>query len=62
MMIQLPPSLQFFNSYTKDRMTFLVIKFGIRWYDAWIGFYYDQEKQTLYFCPLPFCVFVVYFI
>lgn len=27
------------------------------WYDAWVGFYYDREKEVLYFCPLPMVVF-----
>ena len=24
-----------------------------RWYDFWIGFYYDHRSHTLYVCPLP---------
>jgi hypothetical protein len=32
-------------------------KFGIhpffRWYDLWIGAYYDRHNRTLYICPLP---------
>lgn len=24
-----------------------------RWYDFWVGVYYDQKERTLYICPLP---------
>ena len=24
-----------------------------RWYDLWIGAYYDVKTKTLYVCPIP---------
>lgn len=24
-----------------------------RWYDLWIGMYYDRKGRSLYLCPLP---------
>lgn len=24
-----------------------------RWFDLWVGAYYDRESKTLYICPLP---------
>lgn len=35
------------------------IKFFFAWYDAWVGFFYDQQKRVLYFCPLPCLVFKI---
>ena len=36
------------------------VKFFFAWYDFWIGFFYDQYKETLYICPLPCCVIKIY--
>jgi len=30
---------------------------AFKWYDGWIGAYYDTGKKRLYICPLPFFVF-----
>ena len=24
-----------------------------RWYDLWVGAYWDRSSRTLYVCPLP---------
>jgi hypothetical protein len=29
------------------------IKPFFRWYDLWVGFYWDKTNRDLYFCPLP---------
>jgi len=31
----------------------LNIKPFFRWYDIWIGFFWDKEKKILYFLPIP---------
>lgn len=33
------------------------MRISLKWYDLWIGLYWDREKHILYFCPLP-CVVV----
>ena len=30
---------------------------AFKWYDLWVGFYWDRKARTLYFCPLPCIVF-----
>lgn len=35
------------------------IKFSFKWYDLWVGFYYDVKYKALYICPLPCCVFTI---
>jgi hypothetical protein len=39
------------------RRLVLKVSFFLAWYDCWIGFFYDQKKKALYFCPLPCVVF-----
>lgn len=38
-------------------MTALVRRFRVvpffRWYDLWVGAYWDRENRTLYVCPIP---------
>ncbi len=29
------------------------VSFFFRWYDLWIGAFYDQNRRALYICPLP---------
>jgi hypothetical protein len=29
------------------------IQFIFKWYDFWIGLFYDQKKKYLYFFPIP---------
>lgn len=37
--------------------TAIVQRFSVspffRWYDLWIGAYWDREAKVLYVCPLP---------
>jgi hypothetical protein len=29
------------------------VSFFVRWYDLWIGAYYDRVGRVWYICPLP---------
>ena len=35
------------------------IRLAFKWYDLWIGAYWDRKGQTLYVCPVP-CVAIVF--
>ena len=33
------------------------INVAFKWFDFWVGIFYDRAARTVYFCPLPtFCV------
>lgn len=38
------------NENLKSVITF---QFIFRWYDLWVGFYWDRKKKYLYIFPLP---------
>lgn len=29
------------------------VSFFFRWYDLWIGAYWDRKNKVLYICPIP---------
>lgn len=31
----------------------LIIRVKFRWFDLWVGFYYDKKTGILHFCPVP---------
>ena len=42
-------------------MKFRKISVSFKWYDLWIGGYWDQNNRILYICPLPTCVIEIHF-
>ena len=45
------------NNFMKKHTWAFDVKFI--WYDLWVGFYWDRNSTTLYFCPLPTIVFML---
>lgn len=37
------------------------IKFIAKWFDLWVGFYWDSKKRRLYFLPIPGLGFYIQF-
>ena len=37
------------------------ISFSFKWFDIWIGAYWDRFDRVLYICPLPMCVIKIEF-
>lgn len=35
------------------------MKIKFKWYDMWVGVFYDRIKRTFYICPLPMIVIIV---
>lgn len=35
------------------------VRFFFRWYDLWIGAYWDRDQRILYVCPIPMFGFYV---
>ena len=35
------------------------MKMKIKWYDLWVGVYYDRKKRTFYICPFPTIVVII---
>jgi hypothetical protein len=31
----------------------VTVRLFFRWYDLWIGAYWDRHSRTLYVCPVP---------
>jgi hypothetical protein len=30
-----------------------IIRVQFKWYDMWIGLFYDRKSKTTYICPFP---------
>ena len=39
------PQLKFFNK--------IGLNFDFKWFDFWVGLFYDRKQKILYFCPFP---------
>lgn len=37
----------------------VIPKVFFAWYDLWVGFYYNQPRRHLYFCPIPTIVILI---
>lgn len=35
------------------------VEFIFKWYDCWVGIYYDRKNKKLYILPIPFAGYVV---
>ena len=42
-----------------DWVGLLTFKISIKWFDFWVGIFYDKKKNILYVCPLPMVVIEV---
>lgn len=38
-----------------EEKSYPTVKPFFRWYDLWIGFYYDRRDRRLFFLPIPMC-------
>ncbi len=35
------------------------MKIKFKWYDMWVGVYYDRKGRTFYICPFPTIVIII---
>ena len=47
--------------YKFKKITLMKTQLIFKWYDIWIGFFYDQKKKWLYFFPIPMCGIILKF-
>jgi hypothetical protein len=52
---------QLVEEWKQNSRLSLQVKPFFRWYDLWIGFYWDKANRDLYFCLLPTIGFKVSF-